>query len=288
MGFLFNNIFIIKKTNVMIELKRGSKGEQVKLVQRALGLDDDGIFGFLTETAIKEFQKKNKLCVTGIVGPNTWAKLGLTCLDLTTKLITSSQLGSITGIKDIEHLERVTNSINDTLIKFEINTPLRICHFLAQLFHESGRLTVTVENLNYSEQGLLKIFGKYFTPALAKEYARKPKMIASRVYANRMNNGDEASQDGWKFRGRGYIQLTGKSNYTRISNDLNIDFISQPELLSEPKYAALSAGWYWNGANLNVYADKDDVRTITKKINGGYNGLDDRISYLNKLKAIIK
>ena len=204
-------------------------------------------------------------------------------------MITPQQLMTITGIKDINLVTAATNGINDTLAKFQINTPLRQAHFLAQLLHESGNLQFLKENLNYSAKGLATTFKKYFlTEAIATPYARQPDKIANKVYGGRMGNGPEASGDGAKFKGRGYIQLTGRDNYTALAKDTGVDFVSHPELLETVQYAALSAGWFWNKNGLNTYADKDDILTITKRINGGTNGLDDRTAKLVKIKTIIK
>lgn len=164
--------------------------------------------------------------------------------------------------------------LNETIERFDIPSLLHIAAFLAQVGHESARLLVTEENLNYSANGLRSVFPKYFTPEQANEYARKPKAIANRVYANRMGNGSEASGDGWKFRGKGLIQITGKDNHTRCGEALGIDLVNQPDLLLQPLYAALSAGWFWQSNGLNKYAA--NIETLTKKINGGLNGLEDR------------
>lgn len=169
---------------------------------------------------------------------------------------------------------------------YNVNTPLRIAHFMAQIDHESGLKPIS-ENLNYSEKGLLKVFGKYFTPNQAKLYARKPEMIANRVYANRMMNDNEQSGDGWKYRGRGFIQITGKQNYLLLSKDTRIDYLNNPDWLLREPDAMISALWYWNKINGNKHADKDDIKTITKLINGGYNGLDDRKVKLTKWKNIL-
>lgn len=171
------------------------------------------------------------------------------------------------------------------LNKFDVNTPLRLAHFFAQVDHESGLKPIS-ENLNYSIEGLLKVFPKYFTPLQAKEYARKPEMIANRVYANRMGNGDEASGDGWKFRGRGFIQVTGKDNYSRLSKDTGINYLSNPDSLLTEANSMVSALWFWDKNKLNSLADKDDIRAITKRINGGYNGLQHREQLLKKYKEI--
>lgn len=172
--------------------------------------------------------------------------------------------------------------------KYYINTPLRLAHFFAQIEHESGLKPIS-ENLNYSASGLRKIFGKYFpTIEKANYYARKPEKIANLVYANRMQNGDECSGDGWKYRGRGFIQITGKSNYILLSKDTRIDYLSNPDLLLNEADSMISALWFWNMKGLNKYADLDDVKEVTRRINGGYNGLEHRIELLKKYKTIFK
>jgi len=153
----------------------------------------------------------------------------------------------------------------------------RAAGFLAQTAHESGGFNFTKENLNYGAAGLLSTFKKYFsTAAIAKEYERKPEKIANRVYANRMGNGDEASGDGYRFRGRGLIQLTGRNNYTSLAADLGLSIEDTVAYLETPAGAASSAGWFWDNNNLNQYGDSDDFVTLTKRINGGTNGLEDR------------
>jgi putative chitinase len=153
----------------------------------------------------------------------------------------------------------------------------RVSMFLAQIAHESGGFNFVIENLNYSQQGLRKTFTKYFpTDELAKQYARQPEKIANRVYANRMGNGDEQSGDGFKFRGRGLIQLTGKNNYTRFAQDLGISVDDTVKYLETPNGAVSSAGWYWDNNKLNQFCDKNDFVTLTKRINGGTIGLEDR------------
>lgn len=169
------------------------------------------------------------------------------------------------------------------LDKNGINTPLRLAHFMAQIEHESGLKPIS-ENLNYSAEGLLKTFKKYFLQSQANFYARKPELIANRVYANRMGNGDEQSGEGWKYIGRGFLQITGKGNYFRLANDTDIDCFKNPEsLLIEPN-AMISAIWFWNLKDLNKFADADDILTITKRINGGINGLAHRKELLEKYK----
>lgn len=172
--------------------------------------------------------------------------------------------------------------LNKVIIEFNLNSKLRLAHFLAQVDHESGGFKFLQENLNYSANGLLTVFKKYFDADSANEYAHKPQMIASRVYANRMGNGDELSQEGWKYHGRGYIQLTGKDNYQKFSTYCNVDFITNPDLLATLEYGMKSAGWFWMVNNLNPIADMgtDDsiVKNITRKINGGLNGIEDRLN----------
>lgn len=173
---------------------------------------------------------------------------------------------------------------------FDINTPLRISHFLAQTSHESNDFKVLVESLNYSQEGLLRTFKKYFTPEQALAYARKPQAIANRVYANRLGNGPESSGEGWKYRGRGAIQITGKTNYLNCSQYLFGDdvLLKTPDLLLEPKYAILSACWFFEVNGLNKIADGNNIEIITKKINGGTNGLVDRMKRFDRIYSIIK
>lgn len=178
-------------------------------------------------------------------------------------------------------------SMNSVFPVYEINTPQRIAAFLAQCGHESGGFTVFEENLNYSAQGLCNIFKKYF-PTLdsAQAYARKPEMIANKVYANRMGNGPESSGDGYKYRGRGPIQLTGKSNYTAFAKEMFENWqevVENPDWVTWDKdFALMSAIWFWNKTGLNKEADSGDIKTMTRKINGGFIGLEDRIKHYNE------
>ena len=174
------------------------------------------------------------------------------------------------------------DAMNEVFPKYEINTNRRVAAFLAQCGHESGGWRTFSENLNYSAKALDALFGKYFKRAGrdAEEYARQPEKIANVVYANRMDNGDTASGDGWRYRGRGPIQLTGKHNYAKFSDDMDVDAVNNPDMVSEDKEVALmSAIWYWNSNKLNRYADSGDIKTLTKRINGGYIGLEDRIHH---------
>ena len=177
--------------------------------------------------------------------------------------------------------------------EFEINTPQRIAAFIAQTSHESGGYTMLSENLNYRAATLaacwpsrfatlgadkkpIKKDGKLVPTAVANSIAGKPELIANMVYSSRMGNGPAESGEGWKFRGRGLKQLTGKDNYTRCGQSLGIDLVSNPDLLLEPIYAARSAGWFWKTNNLSKYADVGDIKGMTKVINGGYIGLEAR------------
>lgn len=169
-----------------------------------------------------------------------------------------------------------------------LNTINRMAGFLAQAGHESAQFKFVRENLNYSADGLRRVFPKYFpTQEIAVQYARKPVNIASKVYANRMGNGPEHSGDGWRYRGRGFIQLTGRTNYEQCGTDLGMSLIENPEILESTKGAVRSALWFWNRNNLNRFADADDIRGMTKAINGGYNGLDERTRYYEKAKQVL-
>jgi len=167
------------------------------------------------------------------------------------------------------------------LSNYNVNTKLRLAHFFAQIEHESG-LKPIAENLNYSANGLRKTFGKYFTDLEAIKYQRKPEAIANRVYANRMGNGNEASGDGFKYRGRGFLQNTGKNQYILLSKDTRIDFLNNPDLLLIEANAMIAALWFWQKNNLNVLADSDAINLITKRINGGLNGIEHRKELLQK------
>jgi putative chitinase len=186
--------------------------------------------------------------------------------------------------------DTVIAQIPDVLNKFEINTPLRLAHFLAQCGHESGGFKVVSENLNYSAAGLQSIFKKYFTPESAKEYQRKPEKIANIVYANRMGNGPQASGEGYKFRGRGYIQLTGKDNYTAFDKTVEDDILATPELVAT-KYPLLSAAWFFHKNGLHKIADEGAtdvvVTKVTKRVNGGTIGLPDRIKHFNEYNNLL-
>jgi len=272
-------------------LKVGSKGEDVKKLQQKLGLGADGIFGRGTEEAVKSFQSKQGLVADGIVGENTWNKImGQSTLitEPAQPTVVTQPVASIGGLK----LDKLRGHIPDTVIsqipetasKFGIDTPLKLAHFLAQCGHESGGFRLTQENLNYSASGLKGIFPKYFKEAgLAESYQRNPQKIASRVYGGRMGNGPESTGEGYKFRGRGYIQLTGKDNYTAFGKAINEDVVSNPDLVSS-KYPLLSAAWFFSKNCLKrcVDASNETVTSVTKCVNGGTIGLPDRLKHFKE------
>jgi len=186
---------------------------------------------------------------------------------------------------------QVITELPSVMEKFSITNPLRLSHFLSQCAHESGNFKLLRENLNYSADGLLKIFPKYFKDkATAVAYERKPEKIANKVYASRMGNGDEASGDGWKFAGKGYIQLTGRSNYTEFSKFIGEDCVANPELVAT-KYPLSSAAFFFHKNGLWAICDKgatkDVVTSVTKRVNGGTHGLDDRIAKFEKFNSTI-
>jgi putative chitinase len=188
--------------------------------------------------------------------------------------LTLDQLKQMVKNPHIDHWHEVLDQL---LPDYDINTPLRVAHFIAQCAHESGNFVFIKENLNYRADSLMKTFKRYFpTLDLAQQYEKKPEKIANRVYANRMGNSDEASGDGWRYCGRGLIQLTGKDNYTFFAGSLGISVEDASEYLATFEGAAQSACWYWEQNNLNRFADANDVRGLTRAINGGYIGLEDR------------
>lgn len=176
--------------------------------------------------------------------------------------------------------------LNETLTKYQINTPQRIASFIGQCQHESGNFQLLQENLNYSADALMRIWGSRFpTKEEADKYHRNPEKIANKVYGGRMGNTEDG--DGWKYRGRGIKQLTGKENYRNCGNGLGVDLVANPDLLLEPKYACLSAGWFWNKHNLNDIADKQDYETMTRRINGGLIGFDDRKAKITQAMQVL-
>ena len=277
----------------MSVLKVGSTGDLVKKLQEKLGAGSDGSFGPGTEAKLKAWQTANGLTADGIAGPATLAKLGISesvapvAAPAVAIPASSFKLAALKG-----HVpDAVLAQIPDTAAKFNITTPLRLAHFLSQCGHESGGFKAVSENVNYSADGLKKIFGKYFPGNLNESYARNPEKIASRVYADRMGNGNEASKDGFKFRGRGYIQLTGKSNYTNFAKFIGEDTVANPDLVAT-KYPLASAAFFFDSNKLWSICDKGadtaTVTAVTKRVNGGTIGLDDRIKHFNEYYNLLK
>lgn len=201
-------------------------------------------------------------------------------------VITQQQIRRAVPEASSKHLDSFVASFNQWAVHFGIDTPLRVAHYLAQVIWESNYLKSVEENLNYSAEGLLKTFPRYFTEATAKDYAHQPIRIANRVYANRMGNGNEASGDGYRYKGRGFVMLTGKKNYQRFNSyDLcTEDVLGHPEKVAEYPLNQLAAFWFWEANDLNSLADKDDCMAITKKINGGLNGYSNRQFLLRRFK----
>jgi putative chitinase len=275
-------------------LKIGSKGEDVKKLQAKLGTTADGSFGPGTEKLVKEWQAANGLTADGIVGDGTWSKMFPTTQPVQVVkedvVIPTSSEFKLQNLKG--HVpDAVIAQIPDTAKKFNITNPLRLAHFLAQCGHESGGFKAVSENLNYSADGLKKIFGKYFPGNLNESYAKQPEKIASRVYGGRMGNGDESTGEGFKFRGRGYIQLTGKQNYTNFAKFIGEDTVSNPDLVAT-KYPLASAAFFFDSNKLWSICDKgSDVATVTavtKRVNGGVIGLTDRIKHFNEYYNLLK
>lgn len=185
-------------------------------------------------------------------------------------------------------IARFATPLAEACAEWGIDTPLRLAAFLAQIAHESGQFRTLAENLNYSAEALLRVFPRHFDATQATAYARQPERIGSRVYANRMGNGAEASGDGWRYRGRGLIQVTGHDNYAACGTALGLDLIAQPELLEQPAPAARSAAWFWHKNGLNRPADARDIKTITRRINGGLTGLDDRKAHYARACAALE
>jgi len=178
--------------------------------------------------------------------------------------------------------------LEEVFHRYEINTPSRQAAFIGQCAHESANFKTLEENLNYSAEGLMKTWPSRFpTLEAAKPYHRNPEKIANRVYGGRMGNGLEETGDGWLYHGRGLIQLTGKDNYTLAGDALGMDFVHSPDYVLVPKYAALTAGWFWNKRSLNKEADAQDYTAMTKKINGGTIGLNDRIAHIQHAHEVL-
>lgn len=268
----------------MITLKIGSNGQEVKQLQEKLGILADGDFGPMTEAKLKAWQTANGLTANGIADAATWAKMGIFG---TAPPSPSFKLDKLKG----KIPDAVLSQIPDTAAKFNITTPLRLAHFLAQCGHESGGFRVVTENLNYSADGLKKIFPRYFPGNLNESYARNPEKIANKVYSSRMGNGNEASGEGYKFRGRGYIQLTGKSNYSAFDKMVPEDIVANPDLVAT-KYPLMSAGFFFNSNNLWTICDRGSTRSVvesvTRRVNGGLIGIEDRWKHFVEYHKLLK
>jgi putative chitinase len=195
---------------------------------------------------------------------------------------------------NLEQLQRLgigvewVSALNDTFAKFNIVSVKQQAAFIGQCAHECGNFRILEENLNYKAVTLMKLWSKRFpTQEIANSYEKNPKKIANMVYSNRMGNRDEASGDGYRFRGRGCIQLTGHSNYFHASKACGVDFVMEPDLVATPQYAAMTAGWFWSTHNCNALAEAQDWIGLTKKINGGTIGLDDRIKRTDQAVAVL-
>lgn len=200
--------------------------------------------------------------------------------------VTAEQLKQLFETTPQQTIDTYVEPLNAAMDRFEINTPERVAMFLAQIGAESGGMRVVAENLNYRPERLAQVFPKYFQNVNPAAYAHNPEKIANRVYANRMGNGNEQSGDGWKFRGRGFIQLTGHDNYHRFAESMGMDIDSATHYLETPEGACMSAGWFWHTNNLNSFADNGDVQGATRRINGGYHGLETRQQIYNEAREI--
>ena len=274
----------------MSTLRRGDEGPLVTKLQEKLGVDPIGKFGPKTEAALLAWQLSNGLQADGIAGPFTLAKLGIEDLPKAAPIEIPESGFKLNKLKG--HIpDGVIAQIPDTSARFGITNNLRLAHFLSQCGHESGGFKAVRENLNYSAKGLVGIFKKYFSPTLAVAYERQPDKIANRVYASRMGNGDENSGDGYKFRGRGYIQLTGKENYTRFDTTVPENIIADPDLVAT-KYALASAAFFFNSNKLWAICDRgatpEVVTAVTKRVNGGTIGLADRNKHFNEYYNLLK
>ena len=274
-------------------LKKGSNSDDVKKLQEKLGLSADGIFGAGTEAKVKEWQAANGLTADGIVGDGTWSKMfGGVAPSVIKEDVVIAKAGPLNIDKLKGHIpDAVIAQIPETAAKFNITNNLRLAHFLSQCGHESGGFKAVSENLNYSADGLKKIFPKYFPGNLAESYARNPEKIASKVYGGRMGNGDETTKEGFKFRGRGYLQTTGKSNYIALGKFIGEDLVSNPDLVAT-KYPLASAAFFFDSNKLWAICDKgaDDatVTAVTKRVNGGTIGIIDRIKHFKEFYNLLK
>ena len=279
-------------------LKVGSIGDDVVKLQIKLGVDPIGKFGPKTEAAVKGWQTAHGLTPDGIVGDATWAKLFAPVIETPIAPVIVAPVATIEPQKAFKldklkgHIpQNVIDQIPDTASKFGITNNLRLAHFLAQCGHESGGFRAVSENLNYSAKGLCGIFRKYFpSVTIALQYERKPEKIANKVYASRMGNGPESSGDGYKFRGRGYIQLTGKDNYSLFDATVPESILDMPDLVAS-KYPLASAAFFFKRNNLWAICDRgatpDVVTAVTKRVNGGTIGLADRQKHFTEYYKLL-
>ena len=277
-------------------LKIGSKGDLVLQLQRKLGINPDGDFGQGTEKSVMDWQRRNGLKSDGVVGDVTWNKLFAV---VNTPVVNSPlNINKLKGIVPDSVISQLPGVIN----KFNINSSLRLAHFLSQCAHESGNFSVVFENLNYSESGLINIFKNDLDinkdrilsdleKRKAKELQRNPQRIANFVYANQNGNGGESTGDGWKFRGRGYIQLTGRENYKRFTQFIGVDALNSPDIVANT-FPLASAAFFFSSNSLWSICDKGSsdavVLALTKRVNGGTNGYDMRLKEFKKFYNILK
>lgn len=299
-----------KKCNIMptpisavfdTDLAKGDKGADVTRLQTLLARDQSvypeglitGIYGDKTVAAVTRFQLKYKVIPTassggaGKCGPKTRAKIKdifSTPASVDGFNITVAQLRAIVPTLTLAKATQYLPSLLQAMSEFGIDTHQRAAAFIAQTAHESAGYSTFIENLNYSASVLTKTWPTRFPGALAAQYANNPEKIANRAYSNRLGNGSEVSGDGWRYRGRGVIQITGKTNYQACGQGLGLPLVSSPELLEDTVNAFRSAGWYWKSHKCNTYADNGDFIGLTMSINGGTNGLEDRKAYY--LRAI--
>jgi putative chitinase len=189
---------------------------------------------------------------------------------------------------DLAHAEALIDDLNGAIGSADLSTPERLAWFIAQCGHESDGFKFFVENLNYRAESLCRTWPSHFNEENANEYAHNPEKIANRAYANRMGNGSEESGDGWSFRGRGAIQITGRKAYEACSRDMGIDLIGNPDIVETPSGALATAAWFWTKNNLNKYADNNDAVGLTKAINGGTIGLEDRVARFNHAMSALR
>lgn len=269
-------------------LQIGSIGDEVKKLQTRLGVSNTGTFGPITNGKVKEWQAQHNITANGIVDDIAW-RLLFPAIDI-------NESATFNGIIKPDNLhgkipDEVISQLPETIARFNINNILKLAHFLAQCGHESGGFRAVEENLNYSAERLRAVFPRIFPGNLGQYYGRNPMKIASRAYANIIGNGDEASGDGYRYRGRGFIQLTGKANYRSFAEYIGEDIVSNPDLVAT-KYPLSSAAFYFNSRRIWPICDggpgADVVSTVTRKVNAKLLGLQDRINHFNEYYALLK